>query len=132
MNKRRILIQSLRILGILLLFDLAQVLCAGVWWYVSDLDARTAMSSMLNIAPSWRSLEEHIETSLEVGMTRDEVLEQADKVGYVNINYFFIGERYCEVYSFSVGPFNSTRGGRWGLCYDQNDKVISIEQMLRQ
>ena len=63
-------------------------------------------------------------------MTRDVVLKQVDEVGYVNINFYFIGETYCEVYSFNIGAFTTPRGGRWSVCYDPENKVIKIEEVL--
>jgi hypothetical protein len=130
--KSKILSQLPKIFVLLLIFALAQVICIGGIWYIKDLNARKEISTRLEIEPSWKSLEKYIETHFEVGMSRNEVLKQADEVGFVNINYFFIGEMYCEVFSFSVGPFNSDRGGRWSLCYDQNDTVIKIERKLIQ
>ncbi len=132
MNKNRFVHQLPRLLFVLVLFDLTQALCVGSVWYISDSKARSAMSTRLGIEPNWKRLEEYIETQFEVGMTRDEVLRQADEIGYVNINYYFIGETYCEVYSFSVGPFISARGGRWRICYDEANKVTKIERVLSQ
>jgi hypothetical protein len=113
-------------------FDLIQAICLGGLWYVSDARARNAMSAKLNIEPSWQSLVDYNEAHFKVGMTRDDVLEQAEKVGSVNINFFFIGEMYCEIFSFDLGPFNSARGGRWGICYDRSGNATQIEQMLRR
>ena len=132
MNKNKFIRQIPRLLGILVIFDLIQALCIGSIWYINDSRARNAMSARLSIEPSWKQLEEYIETQFEVGMTRDDVLEKADEIGYADLTYYFIGEMYCEVYSFRVGPFMSARGGLWSICYGEGGKVSKIERVLSQ
>jgi hypothetical protein len=130
MTKNKIITRLLKLIAILLILDLVQALCVGSVWYMSDLQARNAMAGRLNIESSWQSLENYIEAHFSVGMTRDEVLKQADEIGLSNINFVFIGQMYCETYSFSLGPFLAARGGRWEICYDQNENVISVERVL--
>jgi hypothetical protein len=132
MNKYKFFHQLPKLLVILVIFDLIQALCIGSVWYISDIQAQRVMSAKLGIAPGWHGLEEYIESHFEVGMTRGEILKQAKEVGFVNINVFFIGETYCEVYSFHVGPYNSARGGRWSICYDEKENVIRMERVLSQ
>jgi hypothetical protein len=134
MNKNRIYSRLQKLLPLLMIFDLVQVLfVGGIWsgiWYKNDLDARKEIAERLQIEPSWQSLEYYIETHFVGGMTRADIVKQAEEIGYENINIYFLGEIYCEVYSFSVGPFSSPRGGRWSICYDEDENVISIERVL--
>jgi hypothetical protein len=132
MFQSRLAKQFLRIFILILIVDLIQAICIGVVWYISDTHARLTVSERLDIVPNWQILSEYIQKQFSVGMSRTDILMQAQRIGRVNMSYYFIGNMYCEVFSFRVGPFDAERGGRWRICYNDSNIAIKVEQALRQ
>ena len=132
MVRNRTISRLLKLAIILITFDLIQVLCIGGIWSINDLWARNELGKKLGIESNWQSLEKYIKTHFELGMTRDEVIRQAEEIGLFFTSPYFIGADYCELYVFNVGPFESSRGGRWDICYNQDNIVIRVEQYRYQ
>lgn len=125
MKPLSILSRLLRLVAFLFVVHAVEFLLIGGIWYVLDIQSRSSLTAKLGIEPSWISFEKYIETHFEVGMSRTEVIKQAEIVGPFSVEPFFSGLKYCEEYSFRVGPLGSPRGGRWWICYE-NDVVISV------
>jgi len=125
MKPRSILSGLLRLIVLLLVVHVVEILIVGGVWYVLDIQSRSSLAAKLEIEPSWSSFEKYVETHFEVGMTRTEVIKQAEMIGPFSVEPFFSGMKYCEEYSFRVGPLGTSRGGRWWICYE-NDVVVSV------
>jgi hypothetical protein len=119
-----------KFLILLVVVHLVEVLMIGSIWYMLDLQARKSIAVELNIEPDWASLDKYIETHFKVGMSRIEILRQAEKIGAYTIEPLFIGDQYCEKFFFNVGPFYIARGSIWWICYDKNDVVTSVWKHL--
>ena len=132
MAKRKTVVPMIRLLGSLIIFMIIQVCCVSGVWYTLDLQARNSLSAELHIEPSWKSFEKYIETHFNIGMTRFEVLKQAEEIGPYTLDPYFLGEEYCEALYFKVGPLRTVRGGRWDICYDENEIVTWFSRYLRQ
>jgi hypothetical protein len=127
MTVRKIATKLLILLVFLVMVNFIEALCFGGAWLVLDLKARKSIAEKLDIEADWSSFESYIQTSFEPGMSRKEVLKRAETISPFVINPFFIGDEYCEAFYFTVGPFRTSRGGRWDICYNENDVVIHIE-----
>jgi hypothetical protein len=109
----------------------AVVVLIGAVYFAADYAARLSLARRLDIEPSWSSFSGYFETHFEVGMKRKDVVDAAIMTnGYYVIPQYLGDERYCDLFIFTVGPFGAERGGRWAVCYDENDIVISVDHLL--
>jgi hypothetical protein len=132
MKTQGVFIGILRLLIIVFAIHIAEAMIVGGLWYALDLQAQRALATKLNIEPNWTGLEKYIEGHIKVGMSREEVIKQAIAIGPFTVKPLFSGAKYCEIYFFNVGPFETARGQPWWICYDENNKVISVEQYWYQ
>lgn len=130
MKKIDVVSKVVRFLILLSIVHIMEVLVIGGTWYMLDLQARKSIAVELNIESDWVSLDKHVETHFTVGMSRIEILRQAEKVGAYTIQPFFIGDQYCEKFFFNVGPFHIARGSIWWICYDKYGVVTSVWKYL--
>ena len=127
LNNSRI-VYGCSILILLVLLNSLELGCLALGYYWLDLKARTDLSTKLGIEPNWDSFSKYIPEHIKPGMTRIEVLQEAEKIGPYQIDPFIIEVKYCEAFYFYVGPLRSSRGGRWDVCYNQNFIVTSVEK----
>jgi hypothetical protein len=118
------------ILILLGLLNVIEIGFLGLGYYLLDLQARSNISTRLGIEPNWDSLRYYIPDHITVGMSRIDVIEESEKIGAFVIVPVIIHVKYCEDYIYNVGPLHSSRGGRWDICYDNNDIVTSVEEFL--
>ncbi len=67
----------------------------------------------------------YIETHFKIGMTREEIIRQAEKIGPYTIKP--LPAINCENYYFNVGPLETTYGLPSQVCYDESGKVKSVQ-----
>ncbi len=104
----------------------------GLGYYLLDLQARSSIASRLGIEPNWDSLRNYIPEHIKVGMNRIDVIRESENIGAFVILPVIINIKYCEDYIYNVGPLDSSRGGRWDVCYDKNFVVTTVEEYLSQ
>lgn len=127
-SSRTWIIRGCFVLLLLALLNALEIGCLGLGYYWLDLQARSRLASELGIEPNWDSFSKYIPSHIKIGMTRVEVLREAEKIGPYNIDPFIVNVKYCEAYYFDVGPLRLSRGGRWDICYDQNFIVTTVEE----
>jgi hypothetical protein len=129
-TNRSWLIRGCFILLLLGLLNVIEFGFLGLGYYLLDLQARSNISSRLGIESNWDSLRSYIPEHIKVGMNRIDVIRESENIGAFVIVPVIINVKYCEDYIYNVGPLHSSRGGRWDICYDNNNIVTSVEEFL--
>lgn len=101
------------------------VLVAGVW-YAIGIQAQTEMSERLGIGTSLLDFNTYIYDNFKPGLTRRQVIELANRIGVFKTQPLYIGDEYCEIFFFQIGPFQKPVGSHPTVCYDDSGKIISV------
>jgi len=125
MNTRTSSINIRRLLVWLVIIHVAECLLAAGAWYALERQAYSTLARRLDLGSSPGAFGEYIETHFKIGMTREEIIRQAEMIGPYTIKP--LPTINCENYYFNVGPLESRYGLPWQVCYDESGKVISVQ-----
>jgi len=103
---------TIRCLLFVLVVHLVELVLIVSLWFLLDIQARSVLSVRLGIGTSLLDFNRYIEETFKPGMTRRQIIEDAQFIGPYRVAPVFIGDEYCEIYSFNVGPFQTARGTR--------------------
>lgn len=117
----------LRCVVLIIALHVAEVVIALGGWYALTLHSQALVANKLGIGSSLAEFNRYVETHITVGMSRKEVITQAELIGPFRTKPFFLSDEYCETYYFNVGPLSTTLGLPWWVCYDDSDHVISVQ-----
>lgn len=121
-----------RIIQYLIILNIVEALFLGLVFIALDYQSQMSVASRLQISPGWDNFSRYVDSHLRPGVTRLNLLREADKIGPFTLEVLPTQPPYCERLQFKVGPLGYYRGGKWLVCYDENYNVIKVEQYFYQ